>query len=788
MDLGSVLSRVSSGFAGKTAKSESYIAVKISSSSVVAVVWTVDSGKIILSRAGSARFTQANWENFLQSVDKAVSAALAAAVTEANKAIFAVPLDWVDGGKIKAEHLRDLRRLCKELDLLPSGFVVLTEALENYYKEIEGAPLTAVLVGIDGKDSVATMYRAGRNLGTVPLPLPEFSPEAVPAALEKSLKRFVGEEIFPSRIILYDGQGDLSAVSEKITAFPWTKQLPFLHFPKVEIAPAEMVAKAVAIAGGTQMGGTVGFSDEPSEALPNTEPVPAAPVPKPETVSDEELIEISAEEAGFTVDGDMAGETQDFAADKESLSGDDKNEWPKKLPSQKSPVGSIEEFPAAVSFAVSAPPPAAKNKAITSAILRNKVTKLFAGLPRALSRLRLPALPGAGPVTGENPISSGKNHPSKQVLFILTLAILVVLAALSAAFYFLPRATVILHIRSENFDQTLPVIITAADSPSVATDSASLPGQSVNITESDSKRGVATGKKLVGDPAKGSVTIYGVTAQKTFTAGTVITSGDGLKFTLDQSASVASGDAVTPATTTASVTAADIGDTYNLPAGTKFTLAGFSSSQYLAKNDTAFSGGNSHQATVVTADDQNRLVASLSAELQERARADLQTKIGANQKLLPNAVTATVSKKNFSAAVGAQAETVTLDMVEDFKAVVFSQSDLVSLFVSRFPLSFPAGYKLDDQRAQMQVLSAQEGKFGTTLSVELSGPLVPEINIAGQIAAISGKNQELARKALLSLPGAEKVTIDPQPAILAPVVNAILPLRHSNINFSVVSD
>ena len=79
-------------------------------------------------------------------------------------------------------------------------------------------------------------------------------------------------------------------MAEKITSFPWTKNLPFLHFPKVEVFASNDVVKAVAVAGGMQMGGHFELgndesTDEKAEELKEEPPT--------------ELAEVSAAEVGF---------------------------------------------------------------------------------------------------------------------------------------------------------------------------------------------------------------------------------------------------------------------------------------------------------------------------------------------------------------------------------------------------------------------------------------------------------------------------------------------------------
>lgn len=710
MDLGSVFS--------KNGPADVYLAVKISSTSVLAATWQIVGGKVTIGQVGSGDVDEGSWDSLLHGADRAVSLAIKDDTTVSTKAVFAVPFDWVSAGKLAPEHLQTLRRLCKELDLSPQGFVVVSEALENFYKETEGAPLTAMLVGVDGQRGFLTMYRAGQNLGTTPLDLPA---DDISPVVEKALKNFTPAEVLPSRIILYDGKSNLDAVAEKLVAHPWTKQLPFLHFPKVEIAPAELVIKAVAVAGGVQLGGKFDLSTQDAAFE-----VPSSP----------ELEEVSAQEAGF-------------------------------ISEELGPLGQIQEMPTTVRETV---PPSLKlvvpkfNVAavwgsVTARVLPT-VLKLKAFFPRPKS--------------------------SSAAIFAALAGILITFALLV---YFVPKTAVIVKIVPKSFDREMEVMVVTDSSAAVPSGSAVLVGNFIDVSEIGTKKGVASGKKLVGDKAKGSVTLYSTSGGKSFAAGTALASPDGLKLTLDHDVAVASGDAITPATIATTITAADIGDPYNLPAGTKFTIAGLPSSQYLAKNDAALSGGSSHQATVVTKDDQDRLLATLSAELTERAKSDLASKVPTGQTLLPNAMTTNVSQKRFSKNVDAEADTVSLDLTIDYRGVVFSQSDLTALFAQKFAPDISSGFVLTPESSKVEVKSAKDDKNGNSvLAIRLTASLLPAVDKNDLAGKISGKSVTGATAIINMLPAVREISLDTKPRFLSPITKLFLPWKKENIKIEIVSE
>ncbi|MBI3559272.1 baseplate J/gp47 family protein [Candidatus Gottesmanbacteria bacterium] len=606
---------------------EQFLAVKISSSLVLATTWSTETGKVTTGLIGRGEISESGFDPLLKATDAAVSQALG--IKSSAKTIFGLTSDWIIDGKITEEKLGILKKLCQELDLRPLGYVLLSEALENYFKNTEGAPLTGILIGIDRKQGWVSVYRAGKNLGTVPLP----EGENIPDQIEQALKRFHQVDVLPARMIIYDGQEDLTVLEEKIMAHPWTKQLPFLHFPKVEVVPAEAVVKAVA---------TVG--------------------------------------------------------------------------EEKKPV--------------------------------------ISSLP-AMPKISLPELPKFSPPKFSLP----KFHFN---LAIPVLAFLLLIAGLMAAVYFVPKVKVIVHLSAKSFDKEMDI---------------TAPGQGLEVSEIGTKKGVVTGKKLVGDKAKGTVTIFNTADAKVFSAGTTITN-NGLKFILDIDANVATGSPAQSSQTSVAVTAAEIGDKYNLPAGTLFSISSYQE----AKNENAFSGGNSHQATVVAKEDQTRLMATLSAELTAKAQNDLQTKLSSGQSLLPNAITFQVAKKKFSKEVDQEADTVSLDLTLDFKGVVISRDEAVTKFKEKFSGEIPAGYDLLPDQANLEIKTTKQDKTGSLiLTSRLTAKLLPQMDKEQITKSISGKSVKEATKIIMSVTGVNAVDFEVAPKFFRPVINLFLPWRSGAI-------
>ena len=108
----------------------------------------------------------------------------------------------------------------------------------------------------------------------------------------EGLSRFSDIDMLPSRMLLYDSGIDLEEIKQLLLAHPWQspqKHLPFLHFPKVEILPADFSIRAIALSGGSEVARATGLIN-PNEA--ETE-VPSGPTH-------------SAADLGFVQDLDIA--------------------------------------------------------------------------------------------------------------------------------------------------------------------------------------------------------------------------------------------------------------------------------------------------------------------------------------------------------------------------------------------------------------------------------------------------------------------------------------------------
>lgn len=683
----------------KSPPPEQLLALEIRGGVVKAAVWLINEGQVEIKKTGACL----QKENLLLSADEAIAGA--SSDTESiKKVVFGLPDDWTEQGKILTEKLSALKKLCHELELSPIGFVVISDALIHYFRQLEGTPPTLILIEVGENELTLNLIKAGKSLGLKKQSI--HGQVLISELVAKILKEYEEMEILPSRIFLYDGWKDLEKTRQDLLVFPWTQRLPFLHFPKIEILPDDFSVKAVAAAGGAEMGAKLTI-------LP-------------------EAVEVSAEEFGF------AGQPQTSAKKAESSPA------AQKLPSFPKPRLKL-------------PKPD----------IGDLATKIKKHLPERKNFAQF---------------SASFQNPHQGVFIALFGALFLTLIA-AAAYWYLPKAAVSLTVNPKVLTKDLELTAVPGLSE-VSIESREIPARLVEVTAAGNKKGVATGKKLVGDKAKGAIVVASVTSGRTFAAGTTLTTDKGLKFSLDSEVKVATGNALLKATEKGNATAADIGPQYNISSGTILNLANFSDEKYLAQADGDFSGGSSREVLVIGKSDQERVLATLSAELSEKAKNEMAAKLNSFEKQIGAVLGVSTTKKKFSKEAGEEGNEVNLELEQSFKSYVYSENEAKDLLASVFGKETPADYQFKSENLKLEIVKTEAGKDGKVkLTVNAEAKLLPKIEALKIRKELLGKTPEAAAKYLKTLSNVSVFKIELSPKL--PGFLARLPRVEKNIEVTV---
>ncbi len=367
------------------------------------------------------------------------------------------------------------------------------------------------------------------------------------------------------------------------------------------------------------------------------------------------------------------------------------------------------------------------------------------------------------------------------------------LAGVGAIFALLltvPKATVRLTVKSEALVQSFE--LTASPSATaVDREKRILPAVLVEVEEKGEQKAEATGQKEKGTKAAGEVTIYNWTDDdKTFAKETVITlirvEGEKLKFLLDEEMTVPAQTASVSATpeerTTTyipgkkdvSVTAEKIGPEYNLAGDSQFSVAGLSTDEFLAQNRDTFAGGKKEEITVVTSEDQNRLLTRLQDELEKKAREDILSRTVGDQKLAEEAIGYEILGQTFDKEVDEEAEEFKLDLRLKGSGLVYSQTQLEELVAALLAENVPKDYGLSDKDLVTEVSAAkmEEGEDGgkmLKIITKTKASVVSKIDEHRLKEDLVGRDLGSAQKYLESVPGVSAVEITVFPPLPGPL-------------------
>lgn len=692
-------------------------------------IWRiVDSKTQVVARGGSFSWQEGNLDTFIEAVDSSLSAAaphIDPEGQEPDKVVFGLPHTWIENGEIKKENLETLRKLSKELELSPAGFVVLPEALVHYHKAKEGSPLNAILVGLSEESIDVTIASSGKIVGTIEVG----RSMALSTDVVEAINQLPPVHLYPTRIIIYGHkETDMESARQNLLDTEWSNlSITFLHTPKVEILPPDAALYAVSLAGGAEVGNATGLLD-------TTAPISGKPEEKTENT-----------------EKPSESNTQDFGLEE---AANTKNLIPEDLGFLRG-VDIATQVGLEPKLTDTTPPPQTSlNTNNTSPHTTRKKRNIFPQF--------------SNPFRGvTNVLPTGLSR-----IIVICLSCLLLLGII---YVFIPKAEVTVFVSPKKIDKNIDFTIETGLSEVNSSD-AKVPGRYVETSISKTKEKATTGVKAVGEPARGTVTIYRVGTQITIPKGTALSSNNNLKFTLDEDVKVASGsagpDTLGKNTQPAKLTASLIGAEYNLAAGTNFKVGNIAMDTTTAKNDQAFIGGVSREVPAVSATDRKNLLKEVEDELKNDGITQLKGELADDEIALTEGSVIVLEKQEFSHKTNEETQTLTLAAVGKIKYIVVSKKDLQTLAYERIKLEVPTSFSLKKEQIQINVTKNEDNYTALTES-----HLLPIINPDEIAQKIAGKKSQTAKEYLLKIPGYEKADI----RIKFPTLGT-LPLLKKNIS------
>lgn len=767
---------------GKKQK-ELYLSLLLYPDAVDAAAWELEkTGEAFIAGAVTQELSTDAWEERNDAADKCVSTLEAITKTEnINKVILGLPAEYLtEEGDVKKEIKQHIKQLTHALELSPIGFVSIYQAIIHYYKRKEGVPPSLILLGITGAQQTVSLYKVGNFLGHKTVP----KDGSFIGHLEDALSGFDGIEILPSRILIYGtDRAAMEDAKRQILEHHWHQKTNFLHFPKAEVLSGDAAAIAVSYAGAAELGETMiedEFDEEQSvvqeENKENAENDTVAPVAESEAIKTaadnnfpvelasekekEKEVETEVLQTEEIVENEVQYKEDSFAEDRvtaqtygfndiEELSGDDDIET-----EHGKPADSIKK----------------KKMSLTLPPVFASISAAVAGRVAKIKSRQQPGSHG-----GSRRISAAKS--------LLIVGILVLVLGTVGIFLItqlLPHATVAISVQPRDIQasERLSVEVNALSEGTV------LGSKNLEQTVQGEETVQVTGKRTIGDPAKGTITIFNKsTLSRTFRKGTVVSSGS-IEFTLDDDVQVASASETFTGSTfgraNAAVTAREIGSRGNLAAGREFSVSGVSSSVATARNEAAFTGGTSKEITVVSRADQDSLLKQLTNDLIAEAKAGFAA--GDGELLINETVKTEVEERSFSHEIGQEAQELQGKATITITGVAYKDADIRTVMKEALQKSVMSGFKLAEDSIQIQTAPAVVSRTGDiALAATASARLIPSFDIETLIAEIQGKSVTEAQELIRTKEGVSDVSV----TVSQSLFRNRLPSRAQNIKVSI---
>ena len=395
---------------------------------------------------------------------------------------------------------------------------------------------------------------------------------------------------------------------------------------------------------------------------------------------------------------------------------------------------------------------------------KDSTTSLLMGFKNLFKKIKIPL-----------PISfSMKNNWSKRIL--LLAGPIIIGLSLFINEYYLHKAKLEIFVPSLNLKSDLTVSI--ADTGKV-----DLLVKPIIKTSDLSTMKSATGKKEVGEQAKGEVTVYNFSKEKVFSKGTKIET-KGITFVFDDDLNVASaslttdGSAKLPGKNKVKVTASLIGEEGNLAKDQTFKVEDLDPEVYFAKNEGELSGGSKKQITTISKQDYQDLETELLKKGKNQKQIEL--KFDPDEKVINQLTKTELKEENFSKEIGEEAPQVTLTAKVKTTLYVYKKSKLIDLIFSYLEKEKTSGFTLDKDRISYQINRVEEKKGQDYLKISSTGKAIKTVDKNQAIKILIGKDKSDVEKILQQTYSITGYNLDLRQPLPLPFLNQRLPFFPKN--------
>ncbi len=727
-------------FNKKVKEDTNFLALTITADRILASVWTFENEAVIVT--GFAKKPFQNIESLVHQAAVAIDNAAQTAKSDFSQVVFGLSSNWFEEGQLTKDTSEHLKKLSEDLELDAQAFVPLSSSIKNFLKIKESSSPNAVLVGAFEDFFEVHLLRNNQVLSTK---ISKSKPTL--EKISSLFRQLDSEKSLPSKIVVYGLAEDSDLVQEIQKAS--FKDI-FVQQPKIEFIKDNELAKSVALSQATDILGS-----EPALTPQDaSSSLPTATAAHPITHGSP-----SANELGF-IEGEDVLKTDTSTLEEKEV---------EKPPPEIIESDVIESPQDRDNFAaeVEREMPIANKGAKQDELLATKSQSFIEQIITLSWFAKILDLFKA-------------RNAAKKIAIGLAIILAVSLLSLFIAGQTITSAQVVIKVNAQSKEDSFNVDVIKDGSSNFS--KKQIAGNFVQGQASGNRKAVATGKKKVGEYAKGQVTVLNWTISKTdFPKGTVIISKDGVKFELASAIQVASRSASTPGQNNADVKAVDFGTGGNIGAGKDFTFKEYDELLYSATNASAFTGGDEKEVTVVSQDDLDKLQQSLFDSLKDNAVNDLKSKLS-GQKYQHDAIQVAIDKKSFDKKVDEEASLVNLDLDVAASTIAYNESSLKELLAENIKSQAPENLESKPENIEILSINAKKGTNSLNLAGRFQAQFVPKFAEDDVKAKIAGKSVKTAREIIKQMPEVTDVTVDFSPSF---TLASSIPRNKDKIKFKI---
>lgn len=362
-------------------------------------------------------------------------------------------------------------------------------------------------------------------------------------------------------------------------------------------------------------------------------------------------------------------------------------------------------------------------------------------------RMILPSMSFKNPLAGFKGINmKGMGHAMKSFSMpkfniMWMLLVVLVVGGFFAFEYFLHKAQIVVYMPSDTVEKTVDLTLPVGES------SGSVSIMSHAFSSDFSEQKETTGKRDIGEKAKGEVNILNFdTAEKSFPAGTKLEVG-GLSFVTDGAVRVASASSVTTGgakqagKARISATASTIGPESNIASGKQLKIAGLSDALYVAVAETAFRGGTKKQIRTVARADLDSLKETLTSKAETESIKKVEPQIQSGHELIKELTVVKLNTIDYSKEISEEADSVDATASTETTYYTVQKQQMQKQLTEELRTDAPAGFQLDPQKVTFTVETAKmtASSSEAELTIEAQAVAVKQAQPDAIVEQISGK-------------------------------------------------